>query len=73
MTSNCLQNEKELENLIQAVRVYREDLWMEFVVEKYAILRIGKRRMMEGIELPNQGKIKEKSEQIFENIGSGQR
>ena len=32
------QNEKELETLIQAVRIYSDDIWMEFCIEKCAML-----------------------------------
>ena len=39
MTSNYLQkNEKELETLIQAVRIYRQDIGMEFGIEKCVML-----------------------------------
>ena len=31
------QNEKELETLIQAVRIYSQDIGMEFVIEKCAM------------------------------------
>ena len=38
MTSNCEQkNEKELETLIHAVRIYSQDIEMEFSKEKCAI------------------------------------
>ena len=59
MTSNYLQkNEKELETLIHAVRIYSQDIGMEF--EKYAMLVMtsGKRHMTEGMELPNKDKIR---------------
>ena len=54
------KNKKELKTLIQVVRIYSDDIGMEFDVEKCAMLIIknGKRQMMEGIELPNQGKIR---------------
>ena len=40
--------------------IYSQDLGMEFGIEKYAmqIMRSGKWQMTEGIELPNQEKIK---------------
>ena len=49
------KNEKELETLIQAVRIYSEDIGTEFDIEKCAmlIMKSGKRHMTEGIELPN--------------------
>ena len=53
-------NEKELEILIQAVRIYSQDIGMEFGIEKCAmlIMKCGKRHMTEGIELLNQEKIR---------------
>ena len=54
------KNEKELENLIQAVRICSHDIRMEFGTEKCAMLLIksGKQQITEGIELPNQEKIR---------------
>ena len=59
------KNEKkknELETLIQAVRIYSDNIRMEFAIEKYALLitKSGKRQLSEGIELSNQ----EKSEHL---------
>ena len=51
------QKGKRMETLIQAVRTYSQDIGMEFGIEKCA-LRSRKRHMIEGIELPNQEKIK---------------
>ena len=58
------KNEKELETLIQAVRIYRENIGIEFLKEKYAmlIMKTGKRHLMDGIKLPNQDKIRTLSE-----------
>ena len=51
------KNEKELQTLIQTIRIYSQDIGMEFGIEKCATLIIrGKRQMREGIELPNQEK-----------------
>ena len=48
------KNEKELKTLI-----YSQDIGMEFGIEKYALLmKSGKWHMTEGIELPNQEKIR---------------
>ena len=54
------KNEKELETLIHAVRIYSQDIGMEFGREKCAMLVIksGKRHMTDGMELPNQDKIR---------------
>ena len=54
------KKEKELENLIQAVRIYNQDIGMEFGIEKCVMLVIksGKRHMADGMELPNHDKIR---------------
>ena len=54
------KNEKELETLIHAVRIYSQDRGMEFGVEKYAMIAIkrGKRHQTDGMELPNHDKIR---------------
>ena len=51
---------KELETLIYAVRIYSLDIGMEFGIEEYAMLvmKSGKRHLTDGMELPNQDKIK---------------
>ncbi len=48
------KNENELETLIHAVRIYSQDVGMEFGIENCAMLvmKSGKRRMTEKIELP---------------------
>ena len=50
------EKEKELETQIQTVRIYCENIGMEFGIEKCTILvmKIGKRHITEGVELPNQ-------------------
>ena len=61
MTLNYLQkNEKELETLIHAVRIYSQVIGMEFGIERCAMLVMkgGKRHMTDGIELPNLDKIR---------------
>ena len=61
MTSNYLQkNEKELETLICPVRIYSEDMGMEFGIEKCAMLvmKNGKRHQIDGMKLPNQDKLR---------------
>ena len=52
------KNEKELEALIQTIRIYNQNIRMEFGIEKCAMLIIksGKREQTEGIELPKSGK-----------------
>ena len=57
------KNEKELETLKQAVRIYSQGMRIEFVIEKCDMLIIsGKQQMTGGIELPNQTKT-ERSEE----------
>ena len=53
------KKDKELETLIHRVRIYSDDITMEFGIEKYAVLimKSWKRQMTKGIELPNQEKI----------------
>ena len=54
------KNEKEEEALIHAVRIYCEDIGMEFGVEKCAMLvmKSGKQHLTGGMELLNQDKIR---------------
>ena len=51
--------DKELEILIQGMRIYSDDIAMEFGIEKYVVLIMKSRKwqMTKGIELPNQEKI----------------
>ena len=52
------KNEKKkiIEILIQTVRIYIQDIGMEYDIEKCAmlVLKSGKRQMTEEVELPNQ-------------------
>ena len=54
------KNEKELETLIHTVRIYSQDIGMEFCIEKCAMLvmKSDKRHMTDGTELPNHDKIR---------------
>ena len=54
------KNEKEQEILIHTVRKYRQDIGMEFCIEKCAMLvmKSGKRHLTDRIELPNQNRIR---------------
>ena len=54
------KNEKELETLILAFRIYSQDIGMEFGIDKCAMLvmKSGKRHMIDRMELPNHHKIK---------------
>ena len=54
------KNEKELETLLHTIRIYSQDIGMEFGIEKCALLvmKSGKRHLTDEIELPNQDKIR---------------
>ena len=54
------KNEKEVETLIHAIRIYIQVIGMEFGIEKCAMLvmKSGKRHMTGGMELPNHAKIR---------------
>ena len=54
------KNERELETLIHTIRIYSQDIGMEFGIEKCALLvmKSGERHLTEGRELPNQDKIR---------------
>ena len=60
------KNEKELETLIHAVRIYSQGIGMEFGIEKCAMLvmKIGKRHMTDGMELPNHHRIRTLEEYV---------
>ena len=54
----CIPSEKGLDSLLLSVRVFSEDIGMEFGVEKCAMLVMEKGKIVKsvGIELPN-GKV----------------
>ena len=54
------KNENGIDSLVQTVRVFSEDIGMEFGTDKCALLVIkrGKKVTSEGIELPNNEEIK---------------
>ena len=54
------KNEKEQEILIHAVRIYSQDIGMEFGIEKSAMLgkKSGKQHLIDGMELPSQDKFR---------------
>ena len=66
------KNEKELETLIHIVRIYSQDIGMEFSIEKCAMLvrKSGKRHMTDGMEEPNQDNAQRKQNlQILGHLG----
>ena len=70
------KNKRDLETLIQTVRIYCQDIEMELGMEKYDMqaMKSGKRDMTEGIKLLNQEKKSEPLEKrklkILGNIES---
>ena len=67
------KHEKELMTQIQTIRIYSQDIGMEFSIEKYAmlIMKSGKRKTAERRELPNQENIKTLGEKkkIYKHLG----
>ena len=61
--------EKELKNLIQAIRICSQHIGMEFSIEKCAmlLLKSGKIETMEGTEIPNQERIRTLREPVYRN------
>ena len=59
------KDKKELNTLIQTVRVFSKDIGMDFGIEKCAMIQMkrGKFVMSEGIELPNGKKIRSLDDQ----------
>ena len=60
------KNEKELDTLVQTVRIFSEDIGMEFGIQKCAMVKVIRGHIVEspGIALPNGAEIRslEKSE-----------
>ena len=54
------KNEKEQETLIHEVRIYSQDIGMEVGIDKcpVQVMKSGKRHLTDGMELPNQDKIR---------------
>ena len=66
------KNVKELETLIHAVRIYSQDVGMEFGIEKCAMLvmKSGKRHLTDRMELPSQDKIRTLQEkEMYKYLG----
>ena len=66
------KNEKELKTLIQGVRIYSQDIGIEFGIEKCAmlIMRSRKQCIAEGIELANQEKVRMlREKEIYKYLG----
>ena len=43
------RNEKELDSVVQTIRVFSEDIGMEFGIEKYAMLVIEKGKIVKSV------------------------
>ncbi len=75
MTLNYLQKMKKNWKLsYTAVRIYSQDIGMEFGIEKCAMLvmKSGKRHLTDGMELPNQYKIRTLGEkETYKFLGYG--
>ena len=73
MTSNRLPKMRmKLGTLIQVVRIYSENIEMEFAIEKCAMIirKSGKWQMTEGIKPPNQEIIRKSIEtETYEYLG----
>ena len=54
-----VENEKEPETLKHAMRIYSQDIGMEFGRERCSmpVMKSGKRHLTDGMELPNQNRI----------------
>ena len=66
------KNEKELETLINAIRIYSQDIGVEFSIEKCAMLvmKSGKRHLTDRMELPNQDKFRTLGEkETYKHLG----
>ena len=65
------KNENELETLIQAVRIYSQDIGMEFSIEKCTMLVIKSRKwhMIKGMELSNQEKLERLEKRKHKYLG----
>ena len=66
------KNKKKLETLIQALRIYSQDIRVEFGIEKCAVLimKSRKRHLRNEMEQPNQGKIRTlREKETFKYLG----
>ena len=66
------KTEKELETLTQTHRIYSQDIWMEFGIDKCVMLVMtnGMQHMIEGIELPNRANTRTLGEKkTFKYLG----
>ena len=68
--------EKELQTLIRTVRIYSQGIGMEFSKEKCGmlIMKSGKQHFTDGMELPNQGKIRTfGKKETYKDLGGDER
>ena len=64
-------NKNQLDSLIQTVRIFSEDIRMQFGLDKCAVLEMkrGKKVLSDGIELPYESKIGEVDNQGYKYLG----
>ena len=68
------KNKKEQEILVETIKIYSQDIGMDFGIEKHAMhmMKSGVRETMERIKLPHQESIRrEGKSQVLGNIKSG--
>ena len=60
------KNEQEQETLIHTVKIYSQDIGMEFGMEKCTmiVMKNGKRHLTDGIELSNREKFRKLGEKV---------
>jgi hypothetical protein len=65
------KNKKELESLVQTVRIFTQDIRMKFGIQKCAtvVMKRGKREQDEGILLPDGELMKDLGEQDYKYLG----
>ena len=67
------KNEKELKTLIRTIRMYNQDIGMEFSIEKCEtiVMKSGKRERVEEIELPNKDYIRREENKYLGILEAG--
>jgi len=65
------RNDREIESLVHTVRIFSEDIGMQFGIEKCATIKLqrGKVKHTEGIVLPNAQVIREVNEDDYKYLG----
>ena len=65
------RSEKEVDSLVQTVRICSEDIGMEMGISKYAVVTMhkGNRVKATGIQLPNGGRLHDPDESGYKYLG----